>query len=190
MLVKNNNLFMVYRFLLLSDEVDNFSREIEIASDATFLQLHNAILESVGYDKNQITSFFVCSENWEKQQEITLIDMGSSSEEDMYLMEETQLDEFLEDVGQRLLYIYDNMTERAFFIELQAVSPSRNLSEPACVSRKGKAPQQLMDIDNFAEKQKIDFDTDFYGNDEYDPDELDEEGYGNMSFDENGNELY
>src|SRR5574344_2179867 len=108
---------MVYKFLLLSDEVDNFQREIEIASDATFMQFHNVILESVGYDKNQITSFFICSENWEKQQEITLIEMDSSSETDTYLMEDTQLDEFIEDAGQRLLYVYDNMTERSFFIE-------------------------------------------------------------------------
>ena len=83
---------MVYKFLLLSDEVDNFSREIEIAPDATFLQFHDAILDAVGYDKNQITSFFICSDNWEKQQEITLIDMGADSATDTYLMEETPLE--------------------------------------------------------------------------------------------------
>lgn len=181
---------MVYKFLLLSDEVDNFRCEIEIAPDATFLQFHNAILEAVGYDKNQITSFFVCSDNWEKQQEITLIDMGADSATDTYLMEDTQLDEFVEDVGQRLLYVYDNMTERAFFIELKAIIPHRALDKPACVSCKGKAPVQLMDIDKYAEKQQTDFDTDFYGAEEFDPDELDEEGFGDMSFDENGHELY
>ena len=48
---------MVYKFLILSDEVDNFQREIEIDSEATFLQFHEAIQESAGYDKKQITSF-------------------------------------------------------------------------------------------------------------------------------------
>lgn len=181
---------MVYRFLLLSDEVDNFSREIEIAPDATFLQFHDAILDAVGYDKNQITSFFICSDNWEKQQEITLIDMGADSATDTYLMEETPLDEFIEDVGQRLLYVYDNMTERAFFIELKAIMPNRTSDKPVCVSSKGKAPVQLVDIDKYIEKQRTDFDADFYGSDEFDPDELDDESFGNMSFDENGNELY
>ena len=40
---------MIYKFRLLSDEVDNFRRDIEIDSEATFLELHNAILESVKY---------------------------------------------------------------------------------------------------------------------------------------------
>ena len=43
---------MVYRFKLVSDEVSNFSREIEIDSENTFLQLRNAILESVDYTKD------------------------------------------------------------------------------------------------------------------------------------------
>ena len=45
---------MVFRFLLLSDEVDDFKREIQIDSEATFLDLHNAILDSVGYTKDQM----------------------------------------------------------------------------------------------------------------------------------------
>ena len=35
---------MVFRFLILSDEVDDFKREIKIDSEATFLDLYNAIL--------------------------------------------------------------------------------------------------------------------------------------------------
>ena len=48
---------MVYKFLILSDEVDHFAREIEIDSEATFLELNDAILESVGYAKDQPVSY-------------------------------------------------------------------------------------------------------------------------------------
>ena len=65
---------MVYRFTIISDEVDNFRREIQIDSDATFLDFHNAILKSVGYPNDQMTSFFICDDNWEKETEITLED--------------------------------------------------------------------------------------------------------------------
>ena len=37
---------MVFRFLILSDEVDDFKREIKIDSEATFLDLYNAIMDS------------------------------------------------------------------------------------------------------------------------------------------------
>ena len=45
---------MVFKFVILSDEVDNFVREILIESDATFLGLNDAILESVGYGREQM----------------------------------------------------------------------------------------------------------------------------------------
>ena len=57
---------MVYKFRLLSDEVEDFRRDIEIDSDATFLDLHKAILESVNYPDDQMTSFFICDENTKK----------------------------------------------------------------------------------------------------------------------------
>ncbi len=45
---------MIFNFRIVSDEVDNFRREIQIDADATFLDLKNAICESVAYDKNQV----------------------------------------------------------------------------------------------------------------------------------------
>ena len=47
---------MIYKFRIVSDEVDNFKREICIDSDASFLELHDAILDSVGFSKDQMTS--------------------------------------------------------------------------------------------------------------------------------------
>ena len=66
---------MLFRFLILSDEVDDFKREIKIDSEATFLDLHNAILDSVGYTKDQMCSFFICEDDWSKKTEITLVEM-------------------------------------------------------------------------------------------------------------------
>lgn len=48
---------MVFNFLIVSDEVEDFRREIAIDSEATFLDLQNAILDSVGYSHSELTSF-------------------------------------------------------------------------------------------------------------------------------------
>ena len=40
---------MIYRFTIISDEVDDFVREIQIDPEATFFDFHEAILKSVGY---------------------------------------------------------------------------------------------------------------------------------------------
>ena len=77
---------MLYRFLIISNEVEDFMREIKINADATFLQLNNAILQSCGYDDKEITSFTICDDDWEKEQEITLEEMDTSSDQDSYVM--------------------------------------------------------------------------------------------------------
>ena len=87
---------MLFRFLILSDEADDFKREIKIDSESTFLDLQNAILDSVGYTKDQMTSFFICDDDWSKKTEITLVEMDTSSEEDSYVMADTQLEELLD----------------------------------------------------------------------------------------------
>lgn len=48
---------MVYKFRIISDEVDDFLREIKIDSEASFYDLHEAILKCTGYKDDQMTSF-------------------------------------------------------------------------------------------------------------------------------------
>lgn len=172
---------MVYRFLLLSDEVEDFKREIQIDSEATFLDLHNAILDSVGYTKDQMTSFFICEDDWSKTTEITLMEMDTSSDVDNYTMEDTHLDELLQDEHQKLLYVFDYMTERAFFMELREIITNKDLDKAVCTKSKGVPPVQLMSFDDFdtklAASSSTDLGEDFYGDSEYDLDELDKDGF-------------
>jgi hypothetical protein len=142
---------MVYRFKLVSDEVTNFFREIEIDSENTFLQLRNVILESVDYTKDELDSFFLCNDGWERMEEITLEDMGnSSSDRDIWIMENTEIGELIEDEGQKLVFEFDYLTERSFFMELKEIIPSRSLVEPICTTKLGKAPKQSIDMEEFS----------------------------------------
>ncbi len=174
---------MIYKFLLISDEVPNFERVIEIDSDATFLEFQRAIIKSVGFEDLAISSFFICNDDWEKEREITRVDMGSDSATHIYLMEETRLSDFVEDEGQKLMYVFDMLTERAFFIELREVTYGKNLKAPKCTLSNGKPPKQETDIEEvLAEMQKSvrpvgDFDGDFDDEVGYNDDEIDTEGY-------------
>lgn len=171
---------MVYRFKLVSDEVSNFSREIEIDANSSFLQLRNAVLDSVDYTKDDIDSFFLCDDEWQREEEITLEDMGSSSDQDVWIMEDTPLNELIEDEGQKLVFVFDYMTERSFFMELKEIIPGRTLSDPVCTVKRGKAPQQAVDMEEFdrqidqnARKQMEDLDIeDLYGDSDFNEDEL------------------
>lgn len=131
-------------------------REIEIDSENTFLQLRNAILESVDYTKDELDSFFLCNEDWELEDEITLEDMGNtSSDRDQWIMENTPVSELVEDEGQRLLFEFDYMSERGFFMELKEIIPGRSLVEPVCTMKRGKAPEQFKAIEDSESRMNV-----------------------------------
>ena len=124
---------MVYRFTIISNEVEDFIREIKIDAEATFYDLHQAILSSCHYADNVPTSFFICNQEWEQEQEILLEDMGTSrSDEDLYLMKKTRLNELLEDEKQRMVYVFDPLDNRMFFIELTEISFRKTQEQPVC----------------------------------------------------------
>ncbi len=187
-----HNILMVYNFRIVSDEVENFKREIKIDADATFLDLKNAICDSVDFDKTQLCSFFICEPNWEKRQEVTLEDMDTSSDQDVYLMEDTPLSDLIDDEGQKLIFTFDYMTDRSFYMEMKELIPGTNLKDPVCTLSLGKAPQQTVDLDDFVAKVDAkaaaaaaeDFDEDFYGSDSYNEDEFDAAGFDEMTFDQ------
>ena len=177
---------MVYKFLILSDEDELFLREIAIDADSTFLDFHDAIIDACDYDAHQMASFFICNEEWEKEQEITLVEMDTSSEYDSLTMGETVLSDYVIEEGQRLLYIFDYMMDRAFFIRLEGITTGKNLDKPACLKAEGNAPEQIsMDDDSLNNITKsVDLDADFYGDEDFELDELDEEGFSDMDFSE------
>ena len=171
---------MIYKFVIVSDEADNFKLQIAIDSTATFMQLRNIILDSAGYGKDQMYSFYICDDEWSKQKEVTCMDMGTESDEDIWIMDDTQLDELLEDEGQRMKFVFDYMTERFFKVKLKEVIPGKTLHDPLCESKIGNPPTENVDISEFITIPKIpdasNIDpidkSEFYGDEEYDQDEI------------------
>ena len=179
---------MIYKFVILSDEIDDFRRDIVIDSDATFFELHEAILESVGFAKDQMTSFFVCDEDWNKEKEITLMVMDTSSDEDNYVMDVTRLSDLVEEERQKLLYVFEYLTERSFFMELKEIITGKSQPNAKCVLSKGEPPAQTTEFEVLDEKLNTrlsatnhHLDDDFFDDDEFGSDSYDEDDFDNLS---------
>ena len=184
---------MIYRFTIISDEVDDFVREIQIDPEATFFDLHEAILKAANYTNDQMTSFFICDDDWEKEKEITLEEMDNNPEMDSWIMKETRLNELIEDEKQKLLYVFDYMTERCFFIELSEIITGKEIKGAKCTKKSGEAPKQTVDFEEMAAGGgSLDLDENFYGDQEFDMEDFDAEGFdvndgaagGGSSYDE------
>ena len=184
---------MIYRFTIISDEVDDFVREIQIDPEATFFDLHEAILKAANYTNDQMTSFFICDDDWEKGKEITLEEMGNNPEMDSWIMKETRLNELIEDEKQKLFYVFDYMTERCFFIELSEIITGKEIKGAKCTKKSGEAPKQTVDFEEMAAGGgSLDLDENFYGDQDFDMEDFDAEGFdvndgaagGGSSYDE------
>ena len=173
---------MVIKLKMVCDEVEGFVREYLISDEATFLDLNKLILESCGYPDDQMTSFYILNDEWERGEQITREDMGSASEDDIYVMENIKLQEFIDDKGQKLEFVFDPFSERSFFLSVKDVLTGVKQEKPEIKRIKGDAPIHIAELNYSAPANtKItpieDFEDDFYGAEQFDDDDLSPEAY-------------
>ena len=61
----------MYKFRVTFEDHDEVSRDIEIKSNQTFMDLHKAIQSAIGFDGAQLASFYMSNDYWVKGKEIT-----------------------------------------------------------------------------------------------------------------------
>lgn len=181
---------MVFNIVILSDEVDDFRREISIDAEATFLELNDAIMKSCNYKNDQMTAFYLCDDDWEREQEITMVDMNDDpKQEPAPLMERTHLSDLISEEEAnheaKLMFLFDTMCERFLYMQIKSVESHKHLMKPEVTVSKGKAPKQEGDIDELFKGLSEEANS-MYGDDEFDPSEIDEEGYQSLDDIEGG----
>jgi len=142
---------MIYLFRVVSDEDQNFYRDVVAEGSDTFLELHQSLQENLGYDAHQLASFFITNEMWEKQKEITLIDMMQDPELGTTTMDQVSLEEFLTEISQRMIYVYDFFAERAFFMELIEMSDETSSKNTPFIAQGGGDPPPQLAFDLMAD---------------------------------------
>jgi len=172
---------MILLFRIISDEDPDFYRDLVAEGTDTFLDFHNTLQKELNYDPTQLASFFITNKQWEKEHEITLIDMMQEPGVTSYTMEQVTLEEHLSELNQRMIYLFDFFSDRAFFIELIEMSDEVSPREtPFIGHRQGDPPPQLAldllmdDAPEIEEADPLD-DPDNLRIDDLDPDMLDEE---------------
>ena len=132
---------MVYKFVVLSDEDDSFVREFEFLDSHTLIDFHNMIQDELEFDKSQMASFYLATDNWEKEEEFTLFDMGTGSS----TMEGAVLEDIIFRKNQKLLYVFDFFNDRSLFVEYTGESKEIDGREyPSCTNSKGIPPKQVV----------------------------------------------
>ncbi len=185
---------MVLKFRLISNEQDDFIRDFEILARQTFFQFHMAIQDNLHFDKSQIASFITCNKEWEKEQEIALFELTEEESAEVITMDNARIGDFLKNVRDKMIYVFDVFNERLFFIELVEIhkkDPSKKY--PLCCLEKGHAPQQILMDQLFAARNSSDsaiLDDPALGEDFPGSDDLEDLGYDSQNFDDDSLDDY
>jgi hypothetical protein len=83
----------------------------------------------------------MATDNWEKEEEFTLFDMGTGSS----TMEVAVLEDIIFRKNQKLLYVFDFFNERSLFVEYTGEAKEIDGREyPSCTNSKGIPPKQVI----------------------------------------------
>ena len=132
---------MVLYLRLLSNDSDDFVMEMAVSGSATFMDLHLFIQEKLGYDPLNMVSFIITDRQWNRKKEISFFKMNDE-DENIFLMDQAILNEFIKDKKQRLLYVFDFFSERAFFMEVFKIKKGEQ-AEPRLLKLEGRIPEQI-----------------------------------------------
>ena len=150
-----------YKFRVYYDEVEDFVRDIEILSNDNFENFHKILLSSIGLDGQELASFYICDSKWNKQKEISLMDMGDDSEKEepeyeegdeyslrsklpISVMKDSLLKDFITDPHQHIMYEYDFLNPKVFYIELlKVLTAEEGVQYPRCTNKVKELPKQM-----------------------------------------------
>lgn len=179
------------KFRVLLDSIENTEvfRDILINEDMNFEQFYNIIIDTFGLSKDQMASFFVSNEEWDRGEEISLLDMSFESSFDEseapQEMSKILIKERIEDLNQRFILIHDFLSMWVFLVELSEIIPN-DVKEHEILLSIGEIPEDLKKTgpnrDNFNFEGEMNSDNDPFDLNGYDDfDDYDDEFYDDFN---------
>ncbi len=135
----------LYRFRVMIDDKSEAFRDIEIKSEQTFRQFHQAIKDAFGFKGEEMACFYVSDDHWGKGPEIPLADLGFGvdGETAPLLMDQVYISDHIRGTRQRFIYVYDFLQHWSFLIELiHAGSPEKGRRYPHVALSFGTPPDE------------------------------------------------
>ena len=142
---------MIYKIRVVLDLKQDVIRTIAIKSSDTLEDLHNTISRVFGFNGQQMASFYRTDDDWNQGEEIPLISMDDSPK--ALSMSNTKIEQNIEDVGEKLIYVYDFLEMWSFFVELIEVQEQVEGQLPKLILTIGDVPENAPEKVFTAEKE-------------------------------------
>ncbi len=150
-----------FRVVIDVNNDDPIFRDILIRENQTFEDLHEAIIAAYNFQGGVMASFYVSNDEWDKGEEIALMNMSDERGKGPKMMNTTLISDIAEKVEQKLLYVYDFMRMWCFYVELIEIENANAVQQyPLLAMSFGDAPLEDSKDFDFGEMPSLDFDED------------------------------
>ncbi len=165
----------LYRFRVTFEDYDDVSREVDIKSTQTFADLHYAIHQSIGFNPDYSSSFYISNDQWTKGEEIAFKPNERKANRGITLMENAKLSNFIDDPHQKFYYTSNFERPFDFHVELvKILDETPGVTYPATVKSSGEPPKQFGNVYNPTVASVANEDFDFLNEMEYNPEETED----------------
>lgn len=185
-----------FRVLLDSESKEEVFRDILVPEDQNFEVFYHSIMKAFSFSGDQMASFYVSNDQWDKGHEISLMDMSyddDSVDELCNVMQKAIIKDFVSESDQKFILVYDFMKMWIFLIELIGREPMEesvpktmlNVGTPPLESSKQDLEEDMFRSGGGALSSGLDEDDeDDYGFNDYGDDYDDEDlsGYNEYEY--------
>lgn len=175
----------VLKIRVVPDVEDDVFRDIQIGQSCTMEELYNCIIQSFGFRGDQMASFYMSNENWDKGHEIALMDMGGPSNLELPKeMSSALVGKIISEQEQKLILVYDFLKMWCFYLEVLDITNEEDDGKPKVIMTFGDAPneddKEMPDLMEGIEDEKSlsDYDDEFI--DEFDDEDFDSQTFENI----------
>ena len=112
--MKNNSLDI----RIVADTQEDIFADLRIHKENNFLTIHDFLVENFHLDKLEMYSFFYSNDDWDKGEEITLMNMNIGEDQSIKFMESISIDEVFQEKKFKFLYVNDFLNMNIFYVEI------------------------------------------------------------------------
>jgi hypothetical protein len=150
--LKNNSLDI----RIVADTQEDIFADLRIHKENNFLTIHDFLVENFHLDKLEMSSFFYSSDDWDKGEEITLMNMNIGDDQTVKFMESITINEVFKEKKFKFLYVNDFLNMNIFYVEILKESDLENNETLKLLHKLGEyEPKKSEDILIMEDENKL-----------------------------------
>ena len=112
--MKNNAL----NIRVVADTQEDIFIDFNISKECSFKKIHDFLIEKFNLDGLELSSFYYSNDNWDKGEEITLMNMNFENENNFKFMDIVFLKDVIKEGYFKFLFVNDFLNMNIFYLEI------------------------------------------------------------------------